>query len=226
MNHATIVHDAGAETTTVTGFASVEVLEVEPDNDGLAHLRVEYTDSQGEGETFHRAFIEDAYGGVMSSLRAVVGESYAAAFDDRAGQALIPPLEGEPEPREADGPVEFVGVTFAKRVISAEKGPRVVLVSEEDFHVVHPADGPFEVDETTPRADLPGNQDRAGPDILALRGTTQDDLEVSLDTSLDEEIDDAIAGDDRGGRGDEDGLGDIEDAIDGPDEPADSPFDG
>lgn len=222
MNHATIVHEAGAETTTVTGFASVEVLEVEPNNDGLAHLRVEYTDSEKDGETFHRAFIEDAYGGVMSSLRAVVGESYAAAFDERAGQALIPPLEGEPDPSEADGPVEFVGVTFAKRVISAEKGPRVVLVSEEDFHVVHPVDGPFEIDETTPRADLPGNQDRAGPDILALRGTSQEDLEVSLDASLGEEIDDAIAGGDGGGGG----LDGIEDAIDGPDEPADSPFDG
>ena len=226
MNHATIVHEAGAETTTVTGFASVEVLEVEPDNDGLAHLRVEYTDSERDGETFHRAFVEDAYGGVMSSLHAVVGESYAAAFDDVTGQALIPPMDGEPDPSEAEGPVEFVGVTFAKRVISAEKGPRVVLVSEEDFHVIHPADAPFDVDETTPREELPGNQDRAGPDILALRGTTQDDLEVSLDASLDDAIDEALAGGDAGGDGGTSGDEDAFDVdIDGPEGP-DAPFDG
>lgn len=193
MNHATIVHEAGAETTTVTGFASVEALAVEPDNDGLASLRVEYTDEDEPGETFHRAFIEDVYGGVMSSTTAVIGDSYADALDDPVGRATIPPRDDAPNPLE-DDPVAFQGVTFAKRVISAEKGPRIVLVSEEDLHVVDPHEGESIDVEETPRADLPGNQPRAGPDIVALHGVTQEDLEISLDSSLDEAIDEAIEG--------------------------------
>lgn len=209
MNHATIVHEAGAETTTVMGIASVEALAVEPDDEGLAALRVEYTDEDEPGETFHRAFVEDVYGGVMPSTGVVVGASYAVADEEPVGRASIPPRADAPDPL-VDGPVAYQGVVFAKRVISAERGPAVVLVGEEGHHVVSPLEQPGDL-ESVPRGDLPGNRPHPGPDVVEVRGVGRADLEIGVDAAFDAAVEEAIRGEEHAGDDDARGDGDADD---------------